>query len=101
MHSDYKEGYMGWILKEQLVIEASSGAKLYTHPNSSTAARVFLESFAEAKPEFCDIKNLSEERFTRMIVMPDGAIMDLVANKQMSNKKLQELVESLIEIKAN
>ena len=33
--------------------------------------------------------------------MPDGAIMDLVANKQMSNEKLQELVESLIEIKAN
>ena len=101
MHSDYKEGYMGWILKEQLVIEASSGAKLYTHPNSSVAARVFLESFVEAKPEFFDIKNLSEERFTRMIVMPDGAIMDLVANKQMSNEKLQELVESLIEIKAN
>ncbi len=101
MHSDYKEGYMGWILKEQLVIEASSGAKLYTHPNSSTAARCFLESFAEANPEFFDIKNLSEERFTRMIVMPDGAIMDLVANKQMSNEKLQQLVESLIEIKAN
>ncbi|MBW8040049.1 MAG: hypothetical protein FVQ85_08630 [Planctomycetes bacterium] len=101
MHSDYKEGYMGWILKEQLVIEASTGAKLYTHPNSFVAARVFLESFAEANPEFFEIENLSEERFTRMIVMPDGAIMDLVANKQMSNEKLQELVESLTEIKAN
>jgi hypothetical protein len=36
-----------------------------------------------------------------MIVMPDGTIMGLSANKQMSNEKLQELIESLIEIKAN
>jgi hypothetical protein len=36
-----------------------------------------------------------------MIVMPDGTIIGLSANKQMSDKKLQELVESLIEIKAN
>ena len=99
--SDYKEAIMEWILKEQLVMEAPSGAKLYTHPNGSEYARIFLESFAKANPKFFDMKNLSEERFTRMIVLPDGTIMGLSANKQMSNKKLQELVESLIEIKAN
>ena len=101
MHSDYKEAFMVWIPKQQLVLESTSGVKLYTHPNGSEYARVFLESFAKANPEFFDMKNLSEERFTRMIVMPDGTIMGLSANKKMSNKKLQELVESLIEIKAN
>jgi len=101
MHSDYKEAMMEWMLKEQLVLEAPCGAKLYTHPNGSEYARLFLESFAKANPEFFDIKNLSEERFTRMIVMSDGTIMGLSANRQMSNEKLQELVESLIEIKAN
>lgn len=100
-HSDYKEAMMEWMLKEQLVLEAPSGAKLYTHPNGSEYARIFLESFAKANPEFFDMKNLSEERFTRMIVMPDGTIMGLSTNKKMSNEKLQELVESLIEIKAD
>jgi len=100
-HSDYKEAIMEWMLKEQLVMETPSGAKLYTHPNGSIYAQCFLESFAKANPDFFDIKNLSEERFTRMIVMPDGTIMGLSANKKMSNEKLQELIESLIEIKAN
>jgi len=92
---------MIWIPEQQLVLETPRGAKLYAHPNGAVYAQRFLESFAELKPEFFDIKNLSEERFTRMIVMPEGTIMGLSANKQMSNKKLQELVESLIEIKAN
>ena len=101
MHSYYKEAMMEWILKEQLVMETPSGAKLYTHPRGSDYARVFLESFAKVNPDFFDIENLSEERFTRMIVMPDGTIIGLSANKKMSNKKLQELIESLIEIKEN
>jgi len=98
-HSDLKEVFMELILKEQLVMEAPSGAKLYMQ--DSEYARIFLNSFAKANPDFFDIKNLSEERFTRMIVMPDGTIMGLSANKQMSKEKLQELVESLIEIKAD
>jgi hypothetical protein len=101
MHSDYKEAFMEWILKEQLVMETPSGAKLYTHPRGSDYARFYLKGFAEANPEFFDIKNLSEERFTRMIVMPDGTIMGLSSNKQMDKEKLQELVESLVEIKAD
>lgn len=36
-----------------------------------------------------------------MIVLPDATIMGLAANKEMSDKKLQELVESLREINAN
>ncbi len=102
VQGDYYDGArMVWIPKQQLVLESSSGIKLYTHPNGSIYAQRFLESFAKANSEFFDIKNLSEERFTRMIVMPDGTIMSLSANKKMSNEKLQELVESLIEIKAN
>jgi hypothetical protein len=100
-HGDYKEMIMEWILSEQLVMEAPSGAKLYADPDGSEYARLNLESFAKANPDFFDIENLSEERFTRIIVMPDGTIMGLSVNKKMSNKKLQELVESLVEIKAN
>jgi len=92
---------MVWIPEQQLVLETQSGIKLYTHPNGSEYARLYLESFAKASPEFFNIENLSEERFTRMIVMPDETVMGLAANKQMSNEKLQELVESLKEIKAN
>lgn len=99
--SDYKEAMMQWILKEQLILESPSGVKLYTHPNGSEYARLYLDAFAKANPNFFDIANLSDERFTRMVVMPDGTILGLSANRQMSNGKLQELVESLVEIKAN
>ncbi len=97
-HSDYKEAMMEWILKEQLVMETPSGVKLYTHPRGSDYARLYLEGFVKADSEFFDMSSLSEERFARMIVMPDGTIMGLSANRQMSNERLQELVESLAEI---
>jgi outer membrane lipoprotein-sorting protein len=90
---------MVWIPNQQLVLETPGGIELYTHPNDAIYAKYFLESFAKAKPEFFDIKNLSEERFTWMIVMPDQTILSLSANKQMSDEKVQELVESLTEIK--
>ncbi len=100
VQGNYYDGKrMVWIPKQQLVLESSSGIKLYTHPNGSIYAQYFLESFAEANSELFDIGNLSEERFTRMIVMPDETVLSLSANKQMSDKKLQELVESLVEIK--
>jgi len=97
----YDEEIMVWLPDQQLVLEASNGVKLYTHPRGSEYAQYFLESFAKANPEFFDMNNLSEERFTRMIAMPDGTVLGLVANKQMSDEKLQEFVESLVEIKAN
>jgi hypothetical protein len=96
----YDLARMVWIPDQQLVLETPSGSKLYTHPNGSEYARYFLEAFAEANPEFFSTENLGEERFTRMIVMPDGVIVGLSANKQMNDDKLQELVESLAEIKA-
>jgi hypothetical protein len=36
-----------------------------------------------------------------MIVLPDRTILGLAANKQMSDEKLQQLVEALKEIKAS
>jgi hypothetical protein len=97
----YDLARMVWIPEQQIVMETPSGAKLYTHPNGAIYAQRFLESLANAYPDFFNIENLSEERFTRMIVMPDSTILGLVANKQMSDEKLQQLVESLKEIKAN
>ena len=90
---------MVWIPKQQLVLGTPSGAKLYTHPNGAEYARAFLKSFAEANPVFFNIESLSEERFTRMIVMAQGTIMGLSANHKMTDQQLNELVESLTEIK--
>jgi hypothetical protein len=97
----YDAARMVWIPDQQLVLETPIGTKLYTHPNGALYAQYFLEAFSEANPEFFNMENLSEERFTRMIVMPDRTILGLAANKQMSDEKLQQLVESLKEIKAN
>ncbi len=97
----YDPARMVWIPKQQLTMETPSGAKLYTHPNGSIYAKCYFESLAKANPEFFDINNLSDQRFTRMIVMPDNTIMGLSSNRQMTDEKLQELVESLTEIKAD
>jgi hypothetical protein len=95
----YDGAKMVWIPKQQLVLESSSGARLYTHPNGSIYAQLFLESFAKTKSDFFDVKNLSEERFTRMIVMPNGTVLGLSANRQTSDEKLNEFIEALTEIK--
>jgi len=97
----YEQERMVWIPNEKVVLETPSGIKLYTHPNGSIYARLFLEGISKANPDFFDTENLSEERFTRIIVMPDSTILGLAANKQMSDEKLQQLVESLKEIKPN
>ena len=100
VQGNYYDGTrMVWIPDQQLVLETPSGIKLYTHPNGSIYARYFLDAFAKANPEFFNMEDLSEERFTRMIVMPDSTILGLVANKQMNDERLQQLVESLKEIK--
>jgi hypothetical protein len=44
------------------------------------------------------MENLSEERFTRMIVMPDETVMSFSANKKVNDEQLQGFVESLKEI---
>ena len=94
----YDINRMVWIPKEQLVLETPLGAKLYTHPNGVLYAQYYLEAFGKASPEFFDIENLSEEKFTRMIVMPDETVLGFSANKKMSDEQLQQLVESLKEI---
>ena len=61
-------------------------------------------ALADLEPWKTDLVNEAltrHERFTRMIVMPDGRVMGLAANKQMSDERLQALVESLVEIKAD
>ncbi|MBN2180625.1 MAG: hypothetical protein JW715_01830 [Sedimentisphaerales bacterium] len=89
---------MIWIPQQQVVLETPSGAKLYTHPNGAIYAQYYLKSFAEAKPDLFDVEKISEDRFTRMIVMPDGTVLGLASNKKMSDEKLQELVEALKEV---
>lgn len=99
MHSDYKEAFMEWMLKEQLTLETHSGIKLYTHPRSSDYAQIFLNAFATVKPDFFDTKNLTDQRFARMILMPNTDIMGLSANKEITEEKLTQLLESIKEIK--
>ena len=94
----YDADRMVWIPKQETTLETPSGIKLYTHPNGAIYADLFLECLAKAAPEFFDYKKLSEERFTRMVVMPNRMILGLSANKPMSDEKLQELVDSLVEI---
>ncbi|MCK5564247.1 MAG: hypothetical protein KAJ07_03295 [Planctomycetes bacterium] len=89
---------MVWIPNQQLVLETPNGAKLYTHPNGSIYAQRFLDSFAKAKPDLFNAADISDQRITRMIVMPNGTVLGLVANKQISNDRIQALVESLVEI---
>jgi len=90
---------MVWIPEQQIVLETTLGIKLYTHPNGGIFAQRFLESFADAEPDFFDKESLSEERFTRMIVMSNGKVLSLSANKKLSLEKMQELVESIVEVK--
>jgi outer membrane lipoprotein-sorting protein len=88
---------MVWIHQQELTLETPDGIQLFTHPNGSIYAKYFLESFVKSNPEFT-FQTLSEERFTRMIVMPDGVVLSLSANGEMSNEQLQELVKSLVKI---
>lgn len=99
VNHDYKEAIMNWMLKEELTLETPSQIKLYPHPNGTEYARIYLETFAKVKPDFFDTKNLTEERFTRMILMPNSDIMGLSANKPITNEKLTQLLESIKEIK--
>jgi outer membrane lipoprotein-sorting protein len=98
--SDYREAMMAWILKETLVIQTPNGTRLYTHPRGREYAQYYLEGAAQAKLGFFDDQVLGKERFARMIVLPNGDILGLSANEALPDERLQELVESLIEIKA-
>ncbi|MBL7214197.1 MAG: hypothetical protein ISS71_00815 [Phycisphaerae bacterium] len=96
----YDMNRMVWIPQQQLLLETDNDIKLYSHPNGAIYAEHFLTSLAQASPAFFDAKNLSEERFTAMIVMPNGVVLSLSANKKMSLDRLKELAESFAEIDA-
>ena len=69
-----------------------------THPNGVIYARCFLESFAKARPDFLPLENISDERFTYMIVMPDDAVLGFCSNQQMSEEKLRELAKAMVPV---
>ena len=97
----YDQAKMVWLADQQIVLETLNGAKLYSHPNGSAYSQYFLNSFAKADTGLFDINDLSEERLTRMIAMPDGTVLGLATNRPVSDKKLRELVESLTVIDTN
>ncbi len=94
---EYYDGKrMVWIPNQEMVLESSGGVKLYTHPNGAIYAKYFLEAFGKAVEGFIDVDQISDDRFTRMIVMSDGTILSMSANDQMSDERLLEFVESLV-----
>ena len=94
---EYYDGErMVWIPKQEMVLESASGIKLYTHPNGAIYAKFFLEAFGKADSGF--IEKISDDRFTRMIVMSDGTILSLSANMQVRDERLLELVDGLVAI---
>jgi hypothetical protein len=95
----YTRKRMVWIDQQKLTLETPGGRALYTHPRSTEYARIFLESFATVSPDFFDVKDLSEQRVTRMAVMPDGVVLGVCANQPIEESRLKELLGSLREIK--
>ncbi len=98
----YDTNRMVWINDQQITHQTDAGIKLYTHPNGAIYAEYFLRALSQAQPQFFDMKDLSDERFTRMIISPGTkAVVSLSANHQMTDEQLLELAEALIEIKAD
>jgi outer membrane lipoprotein-sorting protein len=99
MHDDYyKQEIMVWIQKQEMVLEAMGGLKVYTHPNGKIYAEKFLKAAAKTVPDYINTEDISDERFTMMIAMPDGMVVGLVSNKKLDDVKLQQLVEALVVI---
>lgn len=94
----YKQEIMVWIQKQEVALETQGGLKLYTHPNGSIYAEGFLKAVAKTVPDYFNNKDISNDRFTRMIAMPNGVVIGMVSNQLMSDEKLQEFVEVLKEI---
>lgn len=94
----YDQTRMVWIPQQQMVLETPGDTKLYTHPNGEIYAEHFLESFAAAAPQFTDSADAGKEKFTRMIVMPDGVVLGLCSDLEMNTEQLKELAEALVPI---
>lgn len=96
---NYREAILEWMLKEELVLETPNGSKLYTHPRGTEYAQYHLESFAKADPQFHHLQEISEEKDTRMVLLPDGTIVGLSWSRPLSDEKLNELVENIKAVK--
>ena len=97
----YDQEKMVWLADQKVILEAQNGVKVYSHPNGSIYSDYFLKSFSKADTGLIDIDDMSDEKSTVMIAMPDGVVLSFTANRQVSDKKMQELVESLTVIDAN
>jgi len=93
------EWRMVWLAQQTLVLETSQNRRVYTHPNGAIYASSYLEAYAKVSPSFLDMKDMSDQRTTRMVVMPNGKVLGISANKPIEEGRLSELVESLKEIK--
>jgi len=94
------ERRLPWLAKETPVLQTPGKRRVFAHPNGSEYARSFLESISKVSPDLFDMKNLSEQRMTRMVVMPNGVVLGVCANQPLAEDRLLGLVESLTEIKA-
>jgi outer membrane lipoprotein-sorting protein len=88
---------MVWVPKQDMVLE-TNGVKCYTHPNGSLYAEYYLKGLADAAPDFFSSSQIGEEKFTRMLAMPDNAVLGLVSTKELTDERLKELAASLIKI---
>lgn len=91
----YDMDFMTWIPSQSMALKTPGGVKLYTHPNGTDYAQYFLEAFAKAAPDFTGPLRIGDDRFTRMIVMPDDTVLGFCSNRELSDEKLGELVEAL------
>ena len=93
----YDADIMTWLKDQDLILETNNGRKIKTHPRGKDYARYFLEGFAKDMPDFAEFE-ISDQRQTRMIAMPNGAVVGTVANMPIAEDKLKALAESLTAI---
>lgn len=89
---------MIWIPKQDMVLE-TNGIKFYTHPKGSRYAEFYLKALAEAAPDFFSASGITDQRSTRMIVMPDNTALSLASTIELTDERLKEFAASLIKIK--
>ncbi len=97
--SYYTERRMVWLTEDRLVLSAPSGPRLFTHPNGAIYAKLMLEGIADVSPDLFEKADLSEQRLTRMVAMPNGVVLGVCANQPLEDGRLLELAGALQEIK--
>ena len=95
----YTERRMVWLTEDRLVLTTPGGPRVFTHPNGAIYAKLMLEAIADVSPGLFKKPDLSEQRFTRMVAMPNGVVLGVCANQPLEKGRLLELAQSLKEIK--